>query len=164
MSACMAGTADLFSWHYMGLQALAITDCCSKREKQERGLLPWGNADEHAMAEHLVAAAHRGTVLPRMNLWDLSGVIAQASGAVDVDTGLMHVAASMVVPTVSIFGSTSVALTGAMGARVVNLHADYECSPCRLKICPKLQGGSPTCYGELGFSKVWSQLMNLLDQ
>ena len=52
------------------------------------------------------------------------------------DTGTMHLAALLGVPTVAIFGSTEPSLTGPLGAthRVVRRHVD--CSPCFLRECP----------------------------
>ena len=52
------------------------------------------------------------------------------------DTGTMHLAAFLGVPTVSIFGSTEPALTGPMGNghRVIRHHV--ACSPCFLRECP----------------------------
>ena len=52
------------------------------------------------------------------------------------DTGTMHLAAALGVPTVAIFGSTEPALTGPLGPRheVVRNHVD--CSPCFLRECP----------------------------
>ena len=52
------------------------------------------------------------------------------------DTGTMHLAAHLGVPTVSVFGSTEPALTGPLGNghRVMRHHV--ECSPCFLRECP----------------------------
>jgi len=52
------------------------------------------------------------------------------------DTGTMHLAAFLGVPTVSIFGSTEPSLTGPLGSghRVLRRHVD--CSPCFLRECP----------------------------
>jgi heptosyltransferase-2 len=52
------------------------------------------------------------------------------------DTGTMHLAAFLGVPTVSIFGSTEPRLTGPLGPshRVIRHHVD--CSPCFLRDCP----------------------------
>ncbi len=52
------------------------------------------------------------------------------------DTGTMHLAAFLGVPTVSVFGSTEPRLTGPHGAhhRVIRHHVD--CSPCFLRDCP----------------------------
>ena len=52
------------------------------------------------------------------------------------DTGTMHLAAFLGVPTVSLFASTEPALTGPLGAhhRVIRHHV--ACSPCFLRECP----------------------------
>ena len=52
------------------------------------------------------------------------------------DTGTMHLAAFLGVPTVSLFGSTEPALTGPIGDfhRVIRHHV--PCSPCFLRECP----------------------------
>lgn len=52
------------------------------------------------------------------------------------DTGTMHLAAFLDVPTVSLFGSTEPALTGPLGNdhRVIRHHV--ACSPCFLRECP----------------------------
>jgi len=52
------------------------------------------------------------------------------------DSGSMHVASALGVPTVAVFGATDDTTTGPTGplARVVREHA--ECAPCLLRECP----------------------------
>ena len=52
------------------------------------------------------------------------------------DSGAMHVASALGVPTVAVFGATDDTTTGPTGefARVAREHA--ECSPCLLRECP----------------------------
>lgn len=52
------------------------------------------------------------------------------------DSGAMHVASALGVPTVAVFGATDDTTTGPTGplAQVVREHA--ECSPCLLRECP----------------------------
>jgi heptosyltransferase II len=52
------------------------------------------------------------------------------------DTGTMHLAALLGLPTVSIFGSTEPALTAPLGEGHVILRHHVECSPCFLRECP----------------------------
>jgi len=52
------------------------------------------------------------------------------------DTGTMHLAALLGVPTVSIFGSTEPLLTGPLGDDHIVLRHHVECSPCFLRECP----------------------------
>ena len=52
------------------------------------------------------------------------------------DSGAMHVASALGIPTVAVFGATDDTTTGPTGplARVIREHA--ECSPCLLRECP----------------------------
>lgn len=52
------------------------------------------------------------------------------------DSGAMHIASALGVPTVAVFGATNHATTGPTGplARVVRIEAD--CAPCQLRHCP----------------------------
>ncbi len=52
------------------------------------------------------------------------------------DTGSMHLAALLDVPTVAVFGSTEPKLTGPLGDGHVILRHQVECSPCFLRHCP----------------------------
>ena len=52
------------------------------------------------------------------------------------DTGTMHLAALLAIPTVSIFGSTEPHRTGPLGAGHRILRRHVECSPCFLRECP----------------------------
>jgi heptosyltransferase-2 len=52
------------------------------------------------------------------------------------DTGTMHLAAYLGVPTVAVFGSTEPALTGPLGSRHTVIRRHVECSPCFLRECP----------------------------
>jgi heptosyltransferase-2 len=52
------------------------------------------------------------------------------------DSGAMHVASALGVPTLAVFGSTEPRLTGPMGARTAVLRHHVPCSPCFLRECP----------------------------
>jgi heptosyltransferase-2 len=52
------------------------------------------------------------------------------------DTGTMHLASLLDVPTVAIFGSTEPRLTGPLGNGHIVLRHQVECSPCFLRECP----------------------------
>jgi len=89
-----------------------------------RGLalrLPWGNAEEKARAERLVAGLPGAEVLPRLNLAGVAGVIAGARACVAVDTGLGHLAAALDVPSISLYGPTRPERVGAYGRSQVHL-------------------------------------------
>ena len=52
------------------------------------------------------------------------------------DTGTMHLASLLGVPTVAIFGSTEPRLTAPLGDRHIIVRHQVECSPCFLRECP----------------------------
>jgi len=52
------------------------------------------------------------------------------------DTGTMHLAALLGIPSVSIFGSTEPLLTGPLSNNHIILRHHVECSPCLLRECP----------------------------
>ncbi len=74
------------------------------------------------------------------------------------DSGAMHVAAALGVPTVAIFGATDDTTTGPTGplARVVREHA--ECSPCLLRECPI----DHRCMTRVGSTRVASVAQELM--
>lgn len=81
-----------------------------------RALLPWGDAAEHARSERL-AAAIPGAVVPSRRPIDAAArMLAAARLVVGVDTGLLHLAVALRVPTVAVFVATEPALTGPVGS------------------------------------------------
>lgn len=52
------------------------------------------------------------------------------------DSGPMHVASALGVPTVAIFGATDDTATGPTGAQTRVVREPVECSPCLLRECP----------------------------
>ena len=67
-------------------------------------LVPWGNAEERERAEQIVRAiSGQAAVLPRLPLDRLAAVMTRLHGAIGLDTGLTHMAATLARPTVQLF-------------------------------------------------------------
>jgi len=79
-------------------------------------VLPWGNDGERARSERLAARDAAAIVPPRQTLPALAGLLARAELVVGVDTGLVHLAAALGTPTVSLFVATDPALAGVAHA------------------------------------------------
>jgi heptosyltransferase-1 len=133
--------------------------------------LPWGSDAELSRARQVsTAGGERAEVLGAQSLADLMRVLTEASLAVGVDSGLAHLSAALGVPTVVIYGSTDSRLTGCRGAQVVNLQADFSCSPCLQKRCgytgpaKTWQAGSvvPACYSTVPPALVMQSIEKLL--
>ena len=87
-------------------------------------LLPWGNEAERLRAQQIAEAVPHAAVLPRMRLQELAAVLAGARAAVGVDTGLVHLAVALGLPTVALYTDTDPRLTGiypGANGRAINL-------------------------------------------
>lgn len=88
--------------------------------------LPWGNPEELARAERLAKRSSAVEVLPKLNLAQVTTVLAGAAGCVSVDTGLSHMAAALDRPNVILFGPTDPGLVGGYGKGQICLEAKAQ--------------------------------------
>jgi heptosyltransferase-1 len=86
-------------------------------------LLPWGNDTERQRAQAIAGRVPHALVLPRLRLAELASVLAGARAAIGVDTGLVHLAVALAVPTIAIYTDTDPRLTGVYPgqSRAINL-------------------------------------------
>jgi lipopolysaccharide heptosyltransferase II len=96
---------------------------------------PAESAMGEALATQLQGVKHRNLV-GKTDLAQLIQNLRQCRLLLTNDTGTMHLAAALGVPTVSVFGSTEPVLTGPVGShhRVARHHV--PCSPCFRRECP----------------------------
>ena len=81
-------------------------------------VLPWATEAELARANHIAKQLANVTMLPKLSIAHIAGVIAKAQAAVGVDTGLSHLATALNIPTTAIYTDTNPVLTGVMGGAV----------------------------------------------
>ena len=79
-------------------------------------VLPWGSQAERERAQVIAARVRGARVLPRLAIRELAAVLGHARGVIGVDTGLVHLAAALGLPTVAIYTDTSPVLTGVLAA------------------------------------------------
>jgi heptosyltransferase II len=84
-------------------------------------------------ARQLPAAENR---VGKTSLAEFMAALVSARLVICNDSGAMHVASALGVPTMAVFGSTEPQLTGPMGARSRVLRHHVPCSPCFLRECP----------------------------
>jgi heptosyltransferase I len=80
--------------------------------------LPWASDAELNRANQIQDQVTNATVLPKLSILQIAGMIANAKAAVGVDTGLSHLATALNIPTIAIYIDTNPALTGVMGGAV----------------------------------------------
>src|SRR5262249_25677544 len=104
-------------------------------------VLLFGSAGERALCDTVAdSLIHAGVPVHNLagetSLREFIDLAAACRLFLTNDSGAMHVASALGVPTVAIFGATDDTTTGPTGplARVVREHV--ECSPCLLRECP----------------------------
>jgi heptosyltransferase II len=97
-----------------------------------------GSESERATAVDICERMKNAAALltGKTSLETLIGVLAESSLMITNDSGPMHIAAALGVPTVAVFGSTDETVTGPYGPRTRIVKRPVECSPCLLRECP----------------------------
>jgi heptosyltransferase II len=96
-----------------------------------------------------------------LGLVGLSSRLASAVLAVGNDSGGVHLASALGVPTVSLFGSTSPVWTAPMGAAAACVSPSDlpDCSPCFRRSCTR--GTSPQCFSSVTVDAVMAACSRL---
>ena len=72
----------------------------------------------------------------KTNLREAIHLISQCRLFISNDSGLMHIAGALNIPTVAIFGSTNPVTTSPAGSKTAIVRHNISCSPCLEKTCP----------------------------
>lgn len=112
----------------------------AKQISERRGIhwLIFGVANERPVAADIMKTLGTSAtdLTGRTSLLELAAQLRRCRLLLTNDTGTMHLAAFLCVPTVSIFGSTEPQLTRPIGEGHVVIRHHVECSPCFLRECP----------------------------
>jgi lipopolysaccharide heptosyltransferase I len=107
----------------------------------EELLLPvvvtWGSPAERRLAETVAAGNDGARVSSPTTLRELAALVARAALFVGNDTGPLHLAVALDVPSVGVFGATDPARNGPYGDphRAVVATEPLDCRPCRARWC-----------------------------
>lgn len=136
------GFAALFvgsRWESKGWFPAQISSCANLiQERYGLGIVLLGSEADAAIAREVENSCGRdiANLVGRTSLKEAVGIIARARVAVGPDTGLMHIAAAMDTPVISLWGATSPSRTGPYGFEELVIQGKADCSPCYLKRCP----------------------------
>ncbi len=102
-------------------------------------IIVFGTAADQKAAAEIVAVAGEQVldVTGKTSLAQAIACIALCQVFVTNDSGLMHVAAALHIPSVAIFGSTNHIATGPFSEQAVVVRKDISCSPCLKTHCPQ---------------------------
>lgn len=102
-------------------------------------VLTWGTDSERWLCEVVKEAAPAASVAPPTSLRELAALLGGARLMVANDTGPLHLAVALGVPTLGLFGATDGERTGPYGSahRTLSLKPPLDCQPCHRKECAR---------------------------
>ena len=122
----------------------------------------FGSAGERPLCDQIAQqlASHQVTnYAGQTSLAQFIDLAAQCELFLTNDSGAMHIASALGVPTVAIFGATDDTATGPTGAKARVVREPVECSPCLLRECPI----DHRCMARITAARVVEQALRLLD-
>jgi heptosyltransferase-2 len=129
-------------------------------EHEAAAVVIFGAANEIAIAQSIQSTMRHTPVMlsGRTQLSELIAMIACCSLFITNDSGPMHLAAALRVPTLAIFGPTDAIATGPMSPSAVVVNKNVECSPCLLRECPI----DHRCMTQISVEDVYNQATRML--
>jgi heptosyltransferase II len=108
---------------------------------RERGasIALFGSASERSACEQIAQLLNGHTVINHAGQTTLAQFIDLAAACelfLTNDSGAMHIASALGVPTIVVFGATDDDATGPTGPNARVVREPVECSPCLLRECP----------------------------
>ena len=132
----------------------------SKAERPDAELLEQGLTKRSGSAElpWVVNLAGQST------LKQLSALLSGVDFAISNDSGPMHLAAGLGVPTLGLFTCTSSFRSGPPGDQHEMVSTTVSCAASYHKTCPHRGEGHLACLSELDVERVWAALRRLVDK
>ncbi len=96
----------------------------------------FGSAAEKTMCEEVARLAGGRSFAGATALSEFIDLTAACSLFLSNDSGAMHIASALGVPSVTVFGPTDETATGPLGPAARTLRESVECAPCLKRECP----------------------------
>lgn len=131
--------------------------------ENEQDVVVVGAPREIEIAEQ-VARAGRERVLNlagKTTLRELYAVLSLCDAVVCNDSGIMHVASALGIPTVAIFGPTDWRETSPLGEQITLLREEMDCAPCKKRECPL---GHHNCMKAIEVEAVFDAVTKWVDR
>lgn len=121
-------------------------------------VVTWGGETEGSEAAAIVRKAGRGAFLaPSTDIRQLTALLRQCRIFVGGDTGPLHIAAALGLPSVALFGPSDPVRNGPYGNCSRILHTPLPCSGCYRRQCP-----DPICMSSIRVEEVFEAVRAIL--
>ncbi len=105
-------------------------------EKCGGSVAVFGAASEKALCADVARAAAGRSFAGATTLGEFILMTAACRMFLTNDSGAMHIASALAVPTATVFGPTNEKATGPLGASAIVVREPVDCAPCGLRECP----------------------------
>jgi heptosyltransferase-2 len=123
----------------------------------------FGTSAERALCDEIARRLGKNEVTNYAGETTLAQFIDLAAGCelfLTNDSGSMHIASALGVPTIAIFGATDDTATGPTGLNARVVRQPVDCSPCLLRECPI----DHRCMTRVSSDRVVQEALQLLDK
>lgn len=136
----------------------ALVDLLAARHGAECVLV--GAPGERARCDEIAATTRQGALVAagETNVGQMIALLSRCTAFAGNDSGAMHVAGALGLPTVGIFGSTNPQRTSPLGPRTRVIYHRLECSPCMDRTC---RFGHYDCLTRIDAAEVERALVEL---
>jgi heptosyltransferase II len=119
-----------------------------------------GTPSELSKCQQVASMSRKGALVAagETDVGELKALLSLCDGFVGNDSGVMHLAAAVGIPTVGIFGSTNPMRTGPVGPKATVVYHPLGCSPCLKRTC---RFGHYLCLRDIAPAEVAAALMRL---
>ncbi|MBI5885263.1 MAG: lipopolysaccharide heptosyltransferase II [Deltaproteobacteria bacterium] len=131
-------------------------------KRRKAAILIFGGPDDIADCDAVYTGLdwpERVNLCAKLTLGESMALMAQCAVFITNDSGPMHLAAALGVPTVAVFGSTDAGLTGPTGPSVSVIQKSIDCSPCFKREC---RYGHYKCLTEIDADAVADEACGLM--
>ena len=130
--------------------------------KRGASIALFGSGSERALCEQVAQrlnVQHVTNYAGQTSLAEFIDLAAACELFLTNDSGAMHIASALGIPTVAIFGATDDTATGPTGPKARVVREPVECSPCLLRECPI----DHRCMTRVSAGRVVEEALQLLD-
>ncbi len=121
----------------------------------------WGPGENEDVENIRSMMKHQSHIIPKTTLKEMGAFLGRCSYVVSNDSGPMHIAASLGVPTLGIYGPTNPHLQGPFGRKNLWVRDErLDCLECNLTDCPI----GNVCMNGLSVETVYRSYQQLTEQ
>lgn len=102
-------------------------------------ILTWGPGEENMVKDIMDLMAYRPLIAPPTTLKQLVALLRRCELFIGGDTGPLHIAAALKIPTVAIYGPSDPLRNGPYGDNYFIIHKKIECSGCYKRSCDTIE-------------------------